>query len=102
MSKLALQGNNFDDDMPQLTLRDMLIPLFRHRRVVIISFSSIFVLSTLAAWLWAAHYYKAAMQVVVEQDRSDPAITAAQSGSSGRVESPTSSGGHRASYCRSY
>src|SRR3984893_6364931 len=80
MSKLALRRNNFDDDMPQLTLRDLLIPLFRHRRVVIVSFSSIFVLSTLAAWLWAAHYYKAAMQVVVEQDRSDPAITAAQSG----------------------
>jgi succinoglycan biosynthesis transport protein ExoP len=69
-----------DEATGEITLRDMLIPLFRHRRIVILSFCSIFVCATLVAWLWAAQYYKATMQVVVEQDRSDPAITAAQNG----------------------
>jgi uncharacterized protein involved in exopolysaccharide biosynthesis len=65
-------------EMPELTLRDMLSPIFRHRRVVIISFCCVFVAATLVAWLWAARYYVSTMQVVVEQDRSDPEITTAQ------------------------
>jgi uncharacterized protein involved in exopolysaccharide biosynthesis len=62
-----------------LTLRDMMAPIFRHRKVVIVSFLSIFVCASLVAWLWAAKYYRASMQIVVEQDRTDPAITAGQS-----------------------
>jgi uncharacterized protein involved in exopolysaccharide biosynthesis len=54
----------------------MLAPLFRHRRMVIISFGSVFLLATVIAWAWAARYYVADMQVVVEQDRSDPTISA--------------------------
>jgi uncharacterized protein involved in exopolysaccharide biosynthesis len=65
-------------EMPELTLRDMLAPLFRHRRAVILSFCCVFVAATLVAWVWAANYYVSTMQVVVEQDRSDPAITGAQ------------------------
>src|SRR5450432_1925200 len=61
------------------SLRDMLIPMFRHRRLVIATFSIIFTASILFAWLWASRYYAANMQVVVEQDRSDPAVTAGQS-----------------------
>jgi hypothetical protein len=30
--------NKSEHEMPELTLRDMLAPLFRHRRMVIISF----------------------------------------------------------------
>src|ERR1700676_948577 len=64
--------------MPEITLRDVLSPLFRHKRMMAISFCCVFTAATLVAWLWAAHYYVATMQVVVEQDRSDPAITSAQ------------------------
>ena len=63
-------------DMPEVTLRDLLAPLFRHRRIVILTFCSVFALATLVAWTWAARYYVSTMQVVVEQDRSDPTITA--------------------------
>ena len=63
-------------DMPEVTLRDLFAPLFRHRRIVILTFCSVFVLATLVAWAWAARYYVSTMQVVVEQDRSDPTITA--------------------------
>jgi len=65
-------------EMPEVTLRDMLSPIFRHRRVVIISFCCVFAVAILVAWGWAARYYVSTMQVVVEQDRSDPAITTAQ------------------------
>ena len=65
-------------EMPELSLRDILSPLFRHRRIVIGTFWGVFLLSIIVAWAWAARYYVANMQVVVEQDRSDPAITSAQ------------------------
>ena len=65
-------------EMPELTLRDMLVPLFRHRRIVIATFCCIFLAVVVVAWVWAARYYVSTMQVVVEQDRSDPAITSAQ------------------------
>ncbi len=67
-----------ESSMPEVTLRDVLAPLFRHRRVMLITFCGVFALAILVAWGWAARYYKATMQVVVEQDRSDPAISTAQ------------------------
>jgi uncharacterized protein involved in exopolysaccharide biosynthesis len=76
----ANQKNAAGQDSQVLTLRDMLSPLFRHKRVVIVTFCSMVVVTLLVAWIWAAQYYVSTMQVVVEQDRSDPAITAAQNG----------------------
>ena len=72
------RGNRTEGAMPEITLRDALAPLFRHRRAMIISFVCVFGVATIFAWTWAARYYKASMQVVVEQDRSDPAVTTAQ------------------------
>jgi uncharacterized protein involved in exopolysaccharide biosynthesis len=69
---------NFDDALPVPTLRDLLSPLFRHKRLVIGTFCAMFACSVLFAWRWASHYYVAKMQVVVEPTRSDPAITSAQ------------------------
>jgi uncharacterized protein involved in exopolysaccharide biosynthesis len=68
-----------DEEFPQLTLRDMLAPMFRHKRLVMATFCAVSVCAILFAWLWASRYYVARMQVLVEQDRSDPAITTAQS-----------------------
>jgi uncharacterized protein involved in exopolysaccharide biosynthesis len=70
--------NRPDSAMPEITLRDVLAPLFRHRRIMLIAFVCVVVASTVFAWAWAARYYRASMQVVVEQDRSDPAVTTAQ------------------------
>lgn len=60
------------------TLRDIVGPLFRHWRVVVVTFCSIFVIAIVAAWLWAPNYYVASMQVVVSQERSDPKVTGQQ------------------------
>src|SRR5271168_3743673 len=70
--------NQLDEAMPELTLRDLLLPLFRRKRLMIISFCCVFAGATLVAWLWAARYFVATMQVVVEQDRSDPTVTTTQ------------------------
>jgi uncharacterized protein involved in exopolysaccharide biosynthesis len=66
---------SFGNDIPRLTLRDMLRPLFRHRLAVTLTFSSIFLLSILWALLWANHYWVATMQVVVGGERLEPAVT---------------------------
>jgi succinoglycan biosynthesis transport protein ExoP len=68
-----------DEGFPQVTLRDMLAPLFRHRRLVLATFCAASVCAILFTWLWASRYYVAKMQVLVEQDRSDPSITTEQS-----------------------
>jgi uncharacterized protein involved in exopolysaccharide biosynthesis len=67
-----------EPEMPEMTLRDLLAPLFRHRRMVVLSFCCVLGAAIVVAWAWAARYYVSNMQVVVEQDRSDPAITSAQ------------------------
>jgi len=66
---------SFGYDIPRLTMRDMLRPLFRHRLVVIFTFSGIFLLSILVAWRWANHYWVATMQVIVGRERLEPAVT---------------------------
>jgi len=65
-------------EMRQLTLRDMVGPLFRKGRVVMVTFCSIAVLAIWAAFGWANHYYVATMQVVVERERSEPAVSGQQ------------------------
>ena len=64
-----------DEGLPELTLRDLLVPIFRHKRLVIAVFLALSLLTVLVAWGWAARYYVANMQVLVAQSRSDPAVT---------------------------
>jgi uncharacterized protein involved in exopolysaccharide biosynthesis len=70
--------NRNEGGKSKVTLRDILAPMFRHRKAAVITFCTVFVLAAAVAWIWAARYYQATMQVVVEQERSDPAITTAQ------------------------
>jgi succinoglycan biosynthesis transport protein ExoP len=67
-----------DEGLPEFTLRDILSPIFRHKRLVISTFGFVFLLSILFAWLWVANYYATTVQILVQQDRSDPAVTAGQ------------------------
>lgn len=60
------------EPMPNFTMRDLLAPVFRHRKQVFAAFSAVFVLSLLVAWLWASQYYVSRMQVVVQEARTDP------------------------------
>jgi uncharacterized protein involved in exopolysaccharide biosynthesis len=70
--------NLHEDEMPKFTMRDALAPLFRHKVLVLSTFCGVALLGILVAWGWAARYHVASMQIVVEQDRSDPTVTAAQ------------------------
>lgn len=76
--KVDKRGIHSEESMPSFTMRDLLAPVFRHRRHVITTFSVVFGLALLVAWLWAAQYYVSRMQVVVQEERTDPAISAGQ------------------------
>jgi uncharacterized protein involved in exopolysaccharide biosynthesis len=65
------------DEIRNLTLRDMIAPLFRKKRVVVAAFFAIFAVALCFAWR-ANYYYASSMQVVVEQERSEPTVTPQQ------------------------
>src|SRR5260370_14889430 len=73
-------GSRLDEVLPAWTARDFLTPLFRHKGVVVSVFTIVFALSIYAAWAVVSKYYVASMQIVVQQHRSDPAITAGHAG----------------------
>src|SRR5262249_44006154 len=62
------------------TTRDLLTPVFRHKGIVIFVFTSVFALTTYIVWSTISKYYVASMQIVVQQHRSDPSISAGQTG----------------------
>lgn len=63
------------NELRVLTLRDMVAPLFRKKRIVLGTFLLIFCLATMLGWRWASHYYESSMQVVVGRERSEPTVT---------------------------
>ena len=67
-------------ELRALTLRDMVGPLFRNGRAVIVTFCLIFALAVVLGWAWARNYYVSSMQVFVSQERSDPKVTGQQNG----------------------
>ena len=69
------------DTPPPTTIRDLMTPLFRHKRISLIVFTGVFAMSLFVAWFWAGRYYVSQMQVVVNQVRSDPTISSAQNAS---------------------
>jgi uncharacterized protein involved in exopolysaccharide biosynthesis len=55
--------------------RDWLAVGFRRRRLILTSLTGIILGSILFAWSSVAHYYESSMQILVKQERADPAIT---------------------------
>ena len=88
MEKIGTKKPN-SYDLPRLTLRDMLGPLFRHRLVVFGTFSLVLAASILVAFFWAKHYYAATMQIVVARERSNPPVTGQQSAAADNTTSVT-------------
>jgi uncharacterized protein involved in exopolysaccharide biosynthesis len=64
-------------EIRQLTMRDMLAPLFRKKRVVLATFIALFAVAIFVAWR-GANYYLSTMQVVVERERSESTVTPQQ------------------------
>jgi uncharacterized protein involved in exopolysaccharide biosynthesis len=58
----------------EITLRDMLVPLFRHKRLMIVSFS-VLALASVLVGLWVSNTYAAHMEVLVNRERIDPVVT---------------------------
>jgi polysaccharide biosynthesis transport protein len=66
-----------DELVSELTLRDILAPLFRRRRLVALCFLGIFLTSILVAVLLSGRY-EANMEILVDRERVDPAVTTEQ------------------------
>ena len=81
MNKQTFTKKSSEDNASNASLRDMLAPLFRRRFITIVTFSSVLILFTLLAWVWAARYYSSSFQVLVEQERTDPPVSTGQSAS---------------------
>lgn len=58
----------------EMTLRDTLAPLFRHRKLVTVCFLGIFLIGGLIVLL-APNHYRAHMQVLVKRARLEPVVT---------------------------
>lgn len=63
------------DNRAQATLRDLLMPLFRHRRFMALCFSGI-LLGSIAAAVMTGSKYEAHFRVLVKRERVDPLVTA--------------------------
>ena len=61
------------------TLRDIVVPVFRHRRLVVLSFLGIF-LGALCSALVLPKQYEAEMKILVKHARIDPVVTSDRSG----------------------
>src|ERR1700723_1329664 len=61
----------------EATMRDILTPLFRRRRLLILTFWGIFLGAIVAAFLLSSQY-EASMEILVNRDRMDPVVTAEQ------------------------
>ena len=59
---------------PAATVRDFIAVVFRHRRLVTLSFLGIFLTVAVAA-LVLPDYYEANMEILVNRDRVDPAVS---------------------------
>src|SRR5580658_9537010 len=73
MDKLTIQANG---ERPQLaiTLRDVVAPVFRQRRLATLIFAGIFVGAILTALL-LPRKYEAEMKILVNRERVDPVVT---------------------------
>src|SRR5262245_24394519 len=80
MNRTTNFKSRLNELLPAWTLRDLLTPLFRHKGTVLAVFAIVFGLSIYFVWAVVAHYYVAGMQIVVQQHRTDPSISAGQTG----------------------
>jgi uncharacterized protein involved in exopolysaccharide biosynthesis len=63
-----------NDKAETLSLRDILEPLFRYKRVLIVTFVCVFAFATLAGFLWF-YKYESHMALLVSRQRMDPVVT---------------------------
>lgn len=80
MNDTANFKSRLNELLPAWTVRDLLTPLFRHKGTVLSVFLVVFGFSIYLVWTVVAHYYVASMQIVVQQHRTDPSISAGQTG----------------------
>lgn len=71
----------------ETTLRDIFLPLFRHRRLITLCFFGILLGSTAAAFLMGSKY-EAHFRILVKRERVDPVVTTEAASQGGQSVSP--------------
>lgn len=66
-----------DEKSSVVTLRDIVAPLFRRRRLLILTFLGILLGTIFMTWRMS-HLYEASMEVLVDRERIDPLVTTEQ------------------------
>src|SRR5262249_31953038 len=80
MNRTINLKSRLNEVLPTWTTRDVLTPLFRHKGIVLLVFLMVFGSSLYVVWAVVARFYVASMQIVVQQHRTDPSISAGQTG----------------------
>lgn len=80
MNRTTNLKSRLNEVLPKWTTRDLLTPLFRHKGIVLSVFVVVFACSIYFVWAVISRYYVASMQIVVQQHRADPSISAGQTG----------------------
>lgn len=75
---MSASNRRLSDETGDSTLRDVMSRLFRHKRLAIVVFCGLSLAAVLFAGLWAARYYQASMEILVQSDRTDTAITSSE------------------------
>src|SRR5271156_5015997 len=69
--------NTSENRTQEISLRDILTPLFRRRRLLILAFCGVF-LGAIGATVYLSTRYEARMEILVNRDRMDPVVTTEQ------------------------
>jgi len=69
--------NTSENRTQEISLRDILTPLFRRRRMLILAFCGVF-LGAIGATVYLSTRYEARMEILVNRDRMDPVVTTEQ------------------------
>jgi uncharacterized protein involved in exopolysaccharide biosynthesis len=71
----------------RVTLRDMLVPLFRRRRLFVLTFFGL-LLGTICMTWYLSTLYEASIEVLVDRERQDPMVTTQQTNQSAQLPLP--------------
>ena len=72
--KENIAGHREAESTQDLSLRGLVLPLFRRKRAILITFLSVFALVFLAQWL-SGPTYKSQMEILVNRERLDPLVS---------------------------
>ena len=73
---MKMELNQSREEPNDISLRDLVVPLFRKKLLLCFSFLAIFALA-ISVWGFFGPFYKSKMQILVNRERLDPLVSTA-------------------------